>query len=253
MKFRHYSAITMIAIGCVMCSTAAAETWNFSSGGSGNSAGMTFTSVPAGVTVTATAWYVNGSSLLKKGTLGQYSAGLGACNPNESCSSPEHQVDNKGQLEFILFQFSQNLTNISFTIDPSPDSDAGYVGNVPDRDVTYWAGTPTLGANLLADVNFATLGTLFTAGHNDVANSDGGTALTIPLTTVGGVSSVLFGPRDTLNGDDFFKISGMSGQKFLSLSPVPEPTSIALLFTVVVGAAFAVRKKHSASLEKPPV
>jgi hypothetical protein len=245
MKLRYRCAVVALSTAFILCSSVFAETWNFTTGnGTGGTTGRTFSSLPAGVTVSATAWYVNGSNLLKAGSLGQYAQGLGVCNGGESCTSPEHQVDNKGQLEFVLFQFSQNLTDISFVIDPSPDADANYAGGTPDRDVTYWAGSPTLGANLLTDVNFGTMGTLFSGGRKTIDNGDGGGALTMNLATTGGIGAVLFGPRDGLNGDDFFKISSMSATKYLVTSPVPEPSSIALLGTVAAGIVLHMRRRQ---------
>jgi hypothetical protein len=117
--------------GACLWSPAFADTytWTFTGGGGAGSGSnsYSFNSAPGGgPSVTATAWYVNGGNLLQRGTVGQYSEGLGVCQANETCTSPHHQMDNSGQLEFLLFEFSQPLNTISFVINPSPNTDPLY-------------------------------------------------------------------------------------------------------------------------------
>jgi hypothetical protein len=259
MRVRPFHAVAVLGVS--LCTAVHADTyaWNFTGNGGAGSGANSYTfsnTVPAGgPSVTATAWYVNGSNLLQRATVGQYSVGLGICNPGESCISPHHQADNLGQLEFILFQFSQPLSNISFSVNPSPDSNTIYNGNtdgsgddnVPDRDVSYFAGSPALGASLLTGLNFNTMSTLFNTASDDIPSAAGGGGITVNLGFSGSVNAVLFGALDSVNGGtfkDFFKIGGMGGTT-TTTTHVPEPGSIFLLGTILSGVAYVIRKKRA--------
>jgi hypothetical protein len=247
-----YLLAVLAAISLGPVARADSYIWSFGGGGGSGSTGnsLSFNSSPSGgPSVTATAWYITGG-LLQPAALGQYSPGLGVCNAGESCVIPHHQVDNFGQLEFILFQFSEPLSDISFTINPSPDSHFLYNGNtdgsgddnVPDRDVTFWAGNPALGGSLLTGQSYATIGTLFGVASGDIFNDAGGGSLLVNLGFAGNVNAVLFGALDTLGGTpykDFFKVSGMAGET----TEVPEPSSILLLGTALTAVGFVLRKR----------
>jgi hypothetical protein len=200
--------------------------------------------------------------LLQRASIGRYGDGLGVCNPNEiGCGSPHHQVDNYQNLEFILLQFSQPLSSLSFTINPSPNSDSFYDGNtdgfgddnVPDRDATFFAGSPALGGSLLTGLNFGTMATLFNTASADIPASSGSGAINVNLGFSGSVSAVLFGAHDVLNGGtggfrDFFKVSGMGGTTTRT-TEVPEPGSVLLLGTILAGVAYAIRRRRAAAYE----
>ncbi len=93
--------------------------------------------------MTATAWATTGSptgannSLIDDAQIHQWATGLGVCNRQEGaigsgCStSTEHQVDNVGDDDYVLFLFDQAVQFDNIKIDPYFTS---------DRDVSYWIG-----------------------------------------------------------------------------------------------------------------
>ncbi len=204
--------------------------------------GMTFNSiVTGGPTITASAWYIDLSGQLQKATLGRYWPGLGVCSFNESCTSPNHQVDNSGYDQSILFHFSA-------PIDPSTMNIIWTTGG--DLDASYWLGGTSTAMNLTGD-NVTTSLTALGFGaqnvSNGTANPDG---RAVDLTTgvpAGYVNPILFGAK---NGDidDYFKIADTSGST--GSSAVPEPSSVILLFTVValgLAAARCVKRSQEQS------
>ena len=131
-----------------LSSEASTITFNFATGAAPNSKGIDGNSlqfISGGVTVTATAWTWNNSQF-NNSALGWWSAGLGVCNDGEfsGCNSPEHQVDNDGGKDFVLFQFA---APVNTQVDPTGIYVKNYSGgNDPDDlDVSYWAGNFTLG------------------------------------------------------------------------------------------------------------
>ena len=125
---RRWGRMLGSAVAAVLyASTAAADpvTWSFTGtqgGSTGEGAnGNTRTFQSGGVTLTATAWgYTYGSSnnALENAALGRWSTGLGACNRSESCGDPNHQVDNVGADDFVLFTFSEAVDIATIRIDP---------------------------------------------------------------------------------------------------------------------------------------
>jgi hypothetical protein len=129
-----------------LASSASAASFNFTGGAGVGSIGNSLAFGPvSGVTVTATAWYLEDFSSdsgdnFAKAALGQYSGGLGVCTsaeesgddtPFDNCGSPQHAVDNLGgQQDFILFVFSQAVDLGNLTIGWYDD----------DRDVNWWMG-----------------------------------------------------------------------------------------------------------------
>jgi hypothetical protein len=85
-----------------------------------------------------------------KADLGWYNTlGLASCNntgEGAGCSNPEHQVDNNGSYDFVLFVFNGTVDPTSILINPY---------GTYHRDITYWVGN--LGVNL-STLNLGTLG-----------------------------------------------------------------------------------------------
>lgn len=193
-------------------SFAQALTWDFTGFHDGEGTiGNSRTFIAEGITVTATAWSYT-SNGFEQARLGQWGIGLGVCSVEEACGDPLHQVDNAGQNEYVLFQFSEAVIPVTVEIAPY---------GTYDRDVSYWTGTGVLPANLL---DGETYGSLSSLGFFPRIDSDGTVAsylsrdvsISSPAAT-----ALLFGPKYLGGEDDYFKIR--------SISAVPEPTSLFLL------------------------
>ena len=188
----------------------------------------------SGETVTATAWSVTGNdnTTFQTATLGQYSGlGLGVCNQEElavqgGCTAPQHEVDDNGQFDFVLFQFSTAVTSVSITIDPVCDC---------NTDASYYAGN---GLNPFGK----TLTQLGTATTSNETTAD--TTRTVTLTGLGGgVTSVLFG-ASILGNDDYFKIESLSVTEATTTSTTPEPATYGLAGIALIGLGVMGRKRQ---------
>ncbi len=133
--------------------------------------------------LTVTAWGVtgnpNGNTTFQPGALGHYAGsnlGLGVCNAAQgtNCSSPNHEVDNSGHLDFVLFQFSGTVTAASVVLNPV--CDCGFT------DSTYYTGSAT---GTISGKSLATLGTVG-FGSASPARTGGNSQQSVTIT---GISS----------------------------------------------------------------
>jgi len=213
----HLGRKLFFSVGLLSCAlglSAATITFDLTSGnGTGNGTLRTFTDAGSGITVTATAWsLLNYGTTFSTGQLGQFSTGLGVCNANEgnNCSSPDHQVDNAGSFDFVLFQFNQPVTINTIVIDPYAPANA-------DRDVTYY-----LSDNLNPiPLTLTTVSALSGQGFSGPTSQSNSASLNpLPITIASGPDrAILFGASIVGGNDDYFKIASLT----VTTSVVPEP------------------------------
>ncbi|MBZ5633216.1 MAG: PEP-CTERM sorting domain-containing protein [Acidobacteriia bacterium] len=157
--------------------------------------------------------------------LQQYNGlGLASCNhPEEhsNCGAPEHQVDNHGSFDFVLFKFNTVLDPTGIVINPY---------GTYDRDVTYWIGN--------SSTNLSTIGLAGLAGAGFGGRIDDDSTRSTNARTVslgGGTGNeLLLAAR--LSGDhadrylDYFKIESLyaSTIPIPHTPPVPEPATFGL-------------------------
>lgn len=224
-----HTTLARVRVGLVIGSlllgaqTASADTITFDfTGAQGGTMGegfvgntRTFTS--GGITLTVTAWgytYGAGDNALAQAALGRWGTGLGACNTTESCSDPQHQVDNVGAADWVLFLFSAPVDVSSVRIDPY---------GTWDRDVSYFLGSTGNPLNLTG-VAYAGLGGI---GFGGVQNDEATASDQFRDVSINGgfANALLFGGY--LGGydqDDRFKIKSLS-----ATTSVPEPATMLLL------------------------
>jgi hypothetical protein len=227
--FSRAVIVSLLLLGTSGFAEATSVTWNLTGPGSEGSLGNTrsFTDFGSGITVAASAWnYYDGS--FRQANLGQWSTGLGVCNPSESnpCSSPSHQVDNQGSDDFVLFLFSAPVDPTTVRIDPY---------GTYDRDVSYWTGT--VGTPIsLTGVSYGGLGALGFSSRIDNDGTSSSSYRDVPIVSPF-ANALLFGPKYGGEGDgyDYFKITKLSAS-------VPEPASLMLLGAGLVGILIWRRK-----------
>lgn len=248
---RNTLFLSVIALLAANAATAATF-WDFRTGGSpssvvGSGWGNVRTFTMGSETARVTAWADDGTTpplpSFRNAYSGQYSTGLGICNRSEAvvagslalCATDggvRDQVDNVGNNDFMLFEFSAAQVMHSITIDPY---------GAFDRDVTYWIGTVSSPLNLTG-LTFTDLAALGFSAQVDSFNGVGDAPLTINLGNVTG-NAILFGALYPPNGtNDKFKIQSMSTT---TAAVVPVPGALWLLGSAVAGLAALRRRSAS--------
>lgn len=219
----------------------ASTTYDFTSGGtpstetgSGFGNQLNFDTVVPELTVNAWGTTGNPNSLLESGKIFRFNTGLGACNRSEgvNCNSPDHQVDNIGDDDLVLFLFDQTVVFDNLVIDPFGRQ---------DRDVSFWTASLSPAQADLTDLDPATLingSSIFGAMTID-NNPKSRKPRTIELGGATG-NALLFGGK--LNAGDYdndaFKISS------LTVTAVPVPAAVWLFASGLVGMVGVARRKR---------
>jgi PEP-CTERM motif-containing protein len=245
-KVKQLVSVLAVALAIVASSaaTAGATTINFNSNaGTGSfgdgSVGNVRTWVAGGITVTATAWYANSNNFLTA-ALGLYSgAGLATCNSQEwgssfPCSSPDHAIDNDDEYDFVQFNFSSavNLQEVGL-----------YTFGGYDYDVSFWLGNGVTGLAGKALNNMP-------AGFGSRQDVDNDTSVDLQPGNLT-YTSLLFGAQKGDDNDRFkvkyltFDVPSINLEcgPQAPCSPTPEPGSLVLMGTGLVGFATLLRRR----------
>ncbi|MEZ5564070.1 MAG: VPLPA-CTERM sorting domain-containing protein [Gammaproteobacteria bacterium] len=221
------SSLNLPLLGLLLlgAQVAAASTWTFASGGTyyvtnGSSYGNNVTFYQDNEQLHTYAWSDTGNAVpgaFEPSYIRRYSTGIGVCNPAEgdivaTCigGSQEHQVDNIGQEDVVLFLFESARVMESLTVDPW-----GTWG----RDVSFWVGNVSSGINLSGST-FNTLGALGFGPQHDSLNSVGSDPLTLSLGGLSGNALLVSALHPANNNADRFKI------RSLTTSVIPLPATI---------------------------
>jgi hypothetical protein len=203
----------VLLLGISSIAEASPIIWNFTGSGGEGTVGNERIFNAGGVTVTANAWSYGTS--FQEARLGQWSTGVAVCGVPETCSNPQHQVDNVGQHDFVLLRFSAAIDPLSVRVDPY---------GTYDRDVSYWVGN----VNPSIDLTNKTYAQLAGLGFLDRVDDPGTSSSSyrdVSINNLSSVNALLIGAKylGTGDGADKFKITKMSGNS------VPEPETWLML------------------------
>jgi hypothetical protein len=233
---RGCAALSLWA-GASICTYAAPITFYLNDNGqitestSGVGNHITYTDLGSGFSITATAWYApDANGALTAAKLSRYSGGLGVCSSGDTCSSPNHAVDNNRGKDFVLLSFNALADPYRLKLGWS----------YSDADVQYWVGSiiePALEGVLIGD--------LATQGFSSSTVSEGDNARWIDLTAGQGMALLISGQLDEYN--DYFKLEKLK----VDYCPpdeegqVPEPATLSLVGGALIGLV-VYRRKRSA-------
>lgn len=229
---KHPTALAVAVLASLTpAAWAQSMTWDLRGSAGEGSIGNVMVFEANGVELTASAWsntHGPDNSALDVAALGQWSMGLGVRNANESSGSPQHQADNEGNLEFVLFLFDEYVDIDNVVIDPY---------GTYDRDVSYWTGAIDNPIDLTGVTTDELAGLGFSARIDDLSSSSSAARAVSIDHPAGGVNALLLGAwvgDDT--PDDYFKIASVTG------TVVPEPNAAALALAGLAGVCLFRRR-----------
>lgn len=213
------------------------------------------------VNMRVTAWSTNGTaptSTVKSATVNTYTNGLGVTSTGESTSSPNHTIDNKTNIDFLIFQFDQAVELLSGKLTTYRFDSTKY-----DSDVTVSYGTTNIGWNNNLGLNNATFASLdamfagpFTTIYNNSTNVQ--TAGTTQFNPAGNTGNIWLIGAAFANSAENCRSSGsgtgtkpctdgfkLSQLKLETIAAVPEPGTWAMMIFGfgVIGGALRFKRK----------
>ena len=180
----------------------------------------------AGDSVFVSAWSNTGSSsTLQTQKLLEYSGGLGVQNRGEGTGSPNHAIDNYGDIDSVLFDFDGKAVTLE-------QVKIGWKHN--DADITLLAYTGAGAPNLAGGYSYASLasnGWTHVGDDTNLAVGSNKDVSSVYSSSYWLISA--FNPQvssaNISSGDDYFKIKSLSGSYREPPNTVPEPGTLLLL------------------------